>query len=437
MRRRVIIITYPYSLGISGGGVQDCLQTARHLSAAGAEVMLLPVNALPISKFRIPRPSISDHISSQQQKAELEAKGVRVITVSPNPIYHLLDGLPIRKAVNDVLSHTKVDAVLGFWQEAAFLPPVLRSENVVFGMIAAAPYSMWFDRQDLSVSALISEKRWQRSKFSFLRSLVYRSLFRNTLMQAVKSIPRRFWLERPLKQADIIFTRSNFTREELINLFNIDHNRITVSYCGIDPLFGQIERPVGTEVSRFIYYGALIAEKGIFDVIEALANVADKGWRNWSLKIAGWGDEERVRRQARERGVEDKIEFLGRLDHPALAHELKWAHVAFLPSYAESFGLAIAEAQAAGLPVIAYRAGAVPEVIEHNNTGWLVPRGHVELLARAVIEAMQNPERTFRLGLAGRERTIRLFSWEKTAETTLSAIERVAAIKPHHGRGRN
>lgn len=182
-------------------------------------------------------------------------------------------------------------------------------------------------------------------------------------------------------------------------------------------------------VSRLIFFGSLAPLKGVFDAIDALGRVFAAGYRDWVLKIAGWGDEERVRQAAEAAGIGDRVVFLGRLDHSQLSRELEWAHVAVLPSRAESFGLAIAEAQAAAVPVISYAAGSVPEVVADGRTGWLVPVGRIDRLAQAIIEAIQDPDRTFRMGLAGRERIMNMFSWERTARDMLAAIEEMKRLR--------
>jgi len=66
----------------------------------------------------------------------------------------------------------------------------------------------------------------------------------------------------------------------------------------------------------------------------------------------------------------------------------------------------------------------VPELLKKNVTGWLVPPYRVDKLAEAIIEAMQDPQKTFRMGLAGVNEVTRLFSWEQTAVAMLQGIER-------------
>ncbi|MGB3514958.1 MAG: glycosyltransferase, partial [Elainellaceae cyanobacterium] len=148
-----------------------------------------------------------------------------------------------------------------------------------------------------------------------------------------------------------------------------------------------------------------------------------KGFREWTLRIAGWGDLDVLNQAIREHEIEKNVQFLGRLEPAELVYSLAWADVAILPSQAESFGRSIAEAQAAGLPVISYAVGSIPEIVEHSSTGLLVPPRQPELLAEAIIQSIKKPNLTYQMGLAGRKRVGQLFSWEKTAEAILHGIE--------------
>ena len=367
-----IVITHPHSLATPGGGTVGCLQIARQLNELGAEVHLVPVAT-----------------ASDRQP---EGVAGRVIPVQPSRVHYLLDGLSLAKAVRDLVAVRNVDAVLGWSSEAAFLPRMLQSKRVVFGMFAALPsYAMWFNRK--------------------------------TSLRPVKKMADLWFRCRPLKQSDVVFALSNFTREELISLVGVAPERIRVAYWGVDPMIARIPRSPAGEISRLIFCGSLAPLKGVFDVIRALGLVTAKGCRRWQLKIAGWSDEEQVCRAGREQGIGERMVLLGRLEQVALLREFEWAQLAILPSHAESFGLAIAEAQASGLPVVAYHTGSVPEVVYDRVTGYLVPAGRVDLLAEAIACAMSDPLKCFHMGLAGRERVTRVFSWNQTAQKIVQGIE--------------
>lgn len=388
-----IVFTYPWALEIPGGGPEDYCQTANHLRAAGAEMILLPVASSGPNHF--PRPRLSESQKRNWQEERLIDRSVKVKQVEQNSLHYLLDGLSIKKALLEILAEQPVDAVLGWQQEIAFLPQLLRSHGVIFGMIASnGHYKEWYNGSN-------------RAR-KYLRDL---------------TVVRKF------RQADVVFARSNFMRKLIIELFDLNEQRVDVSYCGIAPAFSKIERVAQAKVSRFIYYGSFSHEKGIFDALEALGRVAAQGERNWTFRIAGWGEKARVRQVAYENGIETRIEMRGHLDQSELVRELEWAQVAILPSYAESFGLACAEAQAAGLPVIGYDVGGVPEIVENGITGWLTPKGQVNRISAAILEAIKRPQQTFQMGLAGRERVNELFSWSRTAESMLQKIETLKKTK--------
>jgi glycosyltransferase involved in cell wall biosynthesis len=87
-----------------------------------------------------------------------------------------------------------------------------------------------------------------------------------------------------------------------------------------------------------------------------------------------------------------------------------------IPSLEEGFGIPAAEAMGCEVPVVATDAGGLPEVVEHGVTGLVVPRGDANALAEAIGSLLEDAMLRRRMGLAGRERALRLFDWDRTAE---------------------
>jgi glycosyltransferase involved in cell wall biosynthesis len=414
VRELSIAITYPLALGVPGGGPLDCIETARHLSAAGARVLVLPVLTGVHAGF--PRPAVPPDQAGASQARSLAESGVEVAPVTPHPLHYLMDGLEMRRAIRRLLRERRVDAVLGYWQEAAYLPALLREHGVAFGMIAAASYSLWLGGD--AAGRGLSRSRFRQLARGFVLDPIERYLRR----------PAHRWRAQltvgaALRRSDFVFARSEWTRSEVVDLFGVEVRRIGVAHCGVDPAFFTVERRAMPEIRNFFYCGALIRRKGIFDAITALGRAARDGLRGWTLKVAGWGDGERVLAAAREQGIAESVQLLGRLDRPALLRELAWAHLAIMPSHTESFGLAIGEAQAAALPVVAWSAGAVPEVVSNGETGWLAPVGHIDALADAIRAAVVDPRATMSRGLAARRRMAERFSWDGMARRMLADIQ--------------
>lgn len=389
-----IVITYGWALGTPGGVARHLRELSRHLALAGAKVVLVCVSAAGYSSF--PRPRLREELAGRDVEAELATLGIEVVRVSPHRLHWMLDGVPVRNAVARLLDERHVDVVLGFYNEAALLPELLEKRGVPFGYIAT-----W-----LSYRMALSRKR----QGTGLRGLLLRNA------------NRRFIVE-PYQRARILFANSRFTRRELVEVLRCDPGRIRVTYLGVDPSFREIPREEPESITRFLFFGRLVREKGIADAIVALGRLAASGNRDWTFRVLGSGNLDHVRRLAGENGIGAHLDLSHHQEDAVLREELARAHVALLPSYSESFGLAIAESQLAGLPVIAYHAGSVPEVVEDGKTAWLAPRCDVQGLYHCIREAIASPRATWERGLLGRDRIGSLFSWEKTAAKVLAGLE--------------
>jgi glycosyltransferase involved in cell wall biosynthesis len=93
-----------------------------------------------------------------------------------------------------------------------------------------------------------------------------------------------------------------------------------------------------------------------------------------------------------------------------------------LPTLREPFGLAFLDAMACGVPCIGTAVEAVPEVIDHQVTGLLVPPGDEHALAEALLSLLEDPAKAHAMGLRGRLRVDAHFTWEKVGERLESAL---------------
>jgi len=118
------------------------------------------------------------------------------------------------------------------------------------------------------------------------------------------------------------------------------------------------------------------------------------------------------------------VTFTGRIERKELARLYSTAEIAVSPSLYEGFGLPAAEAMSSGLPIIATRAGALPEVVgKDGETGILVPPAEPDALAAAIKRLLDDEPLRKRLGEAGRKRVQSNFSWEQAAKKTVQVYE--------------
>jgi glycosyltransferase involved in cell wall biosynthesis len=145
------------------------------------------------------------------------------------------------------------------------------------------------------------------------------------------------------------------------------------------------------------------------------------------VRVVGTGPElERLRRQADDLALGGRAEFLGHVPFDRLAAEYRRADVFCLPSRQEGFGIVFLEAMAAGLPIVAARAAAVPEVVLDGVCGILVPPGNPEALAGALNRLLSSAVERHRMGEAGHRR-VSIYDAPLVAARFLEAVGLAAA----------
>jgi glycosyltransferase involved in cell wall biosynthesis len=166
-------------------------------------------------------------------------------------------------------------------------------------------------------------------------------------------------------------------------------------------------------------------QKGIPELLRTLKEVIGRV-PEVRLHLIGEGNmTEPYRQQAKDLGVMDRVVFHGWMEVEAIQKFISQCAIGVFPSRIESFGLSMAEAMGAGLPIIASRVGALPEFIEDGVTGTLVPPGNIPALYRAILEKLENPDRAQALADSGKEMVHQRFSWDQSAQKTTEIYQAV------------
>lgn len=227
-----------------------------------------------------------------------------------------------------------------------------------------------------------------------------------------------------------ILTPSEASKRDIAADFGVDPARMQVILLGVDDNFVP---PTAPRIrGRIIAMASADAPmKGIATLLEAFAKVRTE--RDVHLVLVtkprpGGRTERLIERY----GIADAVTFVSGITDPELATLMGSAEIACVPSLYEGFSLPTAELMACGTPLVASRAGAIPEVTgPSGEAATLVRPGDVGELALAITELLDDPDLRARYGAAGRHRVEELFSWRSVARQVTAAYE--ATIADHQG----
>ena len=190
----------------------------------------------------------------------------------------------------------------------------------------------------------------------------------------------------------------------------------------------ELQVPRGTRIIGVA--GRLHAQKGHLDLLEALAGLR-KHVSEWLCVIAGSGVlEPEIRSSIQRLGLENHVRLIGqRRDMPNVLASLD---LFVMPSRWEGLPMALLEAMALGIPVIATRVGSVPDVIEDESNGLLLPPGAPDELTGALRRLLSDSALAQRLGIAARTTVEQRFNAEQTARS-YEALYCELLAEPHVG----
>ncbi len=230
--------------------------------------------------------------------------------------------------------------------------------------------------------------------------------------------------------ASRVIAISQATKDDLIQHYGVEPDKITVVYSGCDGTIQTVEDEAtikavkarhGIQGDYILYVGTLQPRKNLKRLLEAYALLRKQG-ETPHLVIAGrkgWLYEQ-IFQQVEKLGLKAEVTFPGYVPQDNLPALLSGARLFVLPSLYEGFGLPVLEAMACGTPVLCSNVSSLPEVA--GNAALLVDPLDVEGMAEAMNRVLQDEELRARLVERGRQQ-VRRFSWERCARETLTVLE--------------
>lgn len=260
-----------------------------------------------------------------------------------------------------------------------------------------------------AVSAYLAKQVWSKSgkKIKFITTLHGTDItlmgLEPTFMPLVKF---------SIEESDGVTAVSRFLKEKTLTNFNLEKEiEVIYNFIDIDKYKPVEEKPFKKHVAScgervLIHTSNFRTVKRVTDTIRILEKV--KKEIPTKLVLIGDGpDRSECERLARELDLHKDVVFLGKQD--AIEEILTSADLFLMPSQSESFGLSALEAMACGVPVISTSVGGLPELIIHNQTGYIAEIGDIDRMAKYAIELLTNEKKYKSFAKYSRERAVNNF----------------------------
>jgi glycosyltransferase involved in cell wall biosynthesis len=210
-------------------------------------------------------------------------------------------------------------------------------------------------------------------------------------------------LVEKVERAAFVVTVSSFGKSQLYRwCVQQQWSKIHVVHCGVDDKF-LTQPPVAVPVeTRLVCVGRLCEAKGHLLLIDAVGQLAAEGLQ---LKLVLIGDgplRAEIEAAIARLSLQNHVELIGWASNCEVHQHILAAQAMVLPSFAEGLPVVLMEALALGRPVITTYVAGIPELVEPDVCGWLVPPGSVEALKKAMRAALELPtEKLEQMGRAG------------------------------------
>lgn len=250
-----------------------------------------------------------------------------------------------------------------------------------------------------------------------------------------RAMQLRLTVGRTVQRAAAILTGSEFSKAGILRAYpRLAESKVIVAPCAAAPEFRPVSRSAAAIVVRECYgiagpfilsVGDLRARKNHIGLIRAFARLV-RAFPQFKHQLALVGKEtsfaRKVRDEARDSGVADRIRFLGYVPDSDLLQLYNACALFVFPSFYEGFGIPVLEAMACGRSVVCSNASALPEVAD--GAAILVDPNSADQMARAMADLLLDSELRARMERLGLMRAAH-FSWQKTARITLATFYEV------------
>ncbi|KKD35575.1 glycosyltransferase [Limnoraphis robusta] len=218
--------------------------------------------------------------------------------------------------------------------------------------------------------------------------------------------PQAINLTEKINNASFVVAISSFGKSQLYRWCDYKQwSKIKVVRCGVDHLFLEQSPVAIPDEPRFVCVGRLSEQKGHLLLVEAVSQLAAKGIK-FKLIFVGDGElRHPIETLMSQLNLKDYIEITGWATNAEVREQILASQALVLPSFAEGLPVVLMEALALRRPALTTYIAGIPELVEPNKSGWLVPAGSIEALTEAMKTVLQTPrEQLEEMGKYGAER---------------------------------
>jgi len=234
------------------------------------------------------------------------------------------------------------------------------------------------------------------------------------------------YLKKLILNSKPFITISNYNKKLLVEKYSIPEDKIIVNYCGIDTEYFNRYSAFYPERFTIASVTALKEIKGVKYLINA-CNIIKKQNVIFTCNIIGGGEDyHALKNYIDDLQLSNDVKLIGEVKQENIRDYLLKASVFVLPSLSEGIPVAVMEAMAMELPVIATNITGLPEIIENGRNGYLVPPTDSNAIADRVLELYHNPELQREIGIDARQAIETKFNLRKN-------VQRFKDLLNHYG----
>lgn len=241
------------------------------------------------------------------------------------------------------------------------------------------------------------------------------------------------WTQYSINQATHVFTISQFSKDDIVENYHIDPEKITVTYPGFDLTnvktdsdnsYQSLKKQYGIDLPYFLFIGTIQPRKNLERLFEAFSHLKRLAeFRNHQLVVVGkkgWLYEP-IMLKVRDLGLVDDVIFTGFLSEFEKHELLRYSIALVMPSLFEGFGIPVLEALSLGIPVIVSRASSLPEVAGPQAMYIDDPTSIVEI-EKSLVRMIELPINQRSEMISQGKKYAAKFSWRQCAQTTLETL---------------